>query len=176
MPFKGGDQGEGGAPLGHFPTSLYLSSFSYFHSYPPCACRQEASSPCANEISRKLSNSNLIIKYLWEYQLKSKNYRNNPTQSTPLFFFLIFNKQSWWAPLFLARSRGRERGRQAERERKREYLIALRMNNSSTVWASHYSSAWELRPNGEAGVNWFCEIFAIFLVFYMVWCGWWECS
>ena len=63
MPFKGGDQGEGGAPLGHFPTSLYLSSFSYFHSYPPCACRQEASSPCANEISRK------IIKLKFNYQV-----------------------------------------------------------------------------------------------------------
>ena len=45
------------------------------------------------------------------------------------------------APLFLARSRGKECGRQNERERKKEFSIALMMNSSSTVWASYCSSA-----------------------------------
>ena len=46
-------------------------------------------------------------------------------------------------------------------------LIALRMNISSTVWASYYSSAWEFRPNSEAGVSWFCEFFAICWLFIL---------
>ena len=56
-------------------------------------------------------------------------------------------------------------GENAERERKKEYLIALRMNSSSMVWASYCSSAWEIRPNVKTGVRCFCEFFALFWLF-----------
>ena len=80
------------------------------------------------------------------------------------------------APLFLAWSRGRKCTKQNERERKKEYLILLKMNSNSTIWASYCSSAWEVRPNVEATVSYFDEFFCYILAFYIVWVYWCECS
>ena len=79
---------------------------------------------------------------------------------------LVFLSLVRSTPLFLARSWGREHGKQNERERKkREYLIGLRINSSSTVWASYCTKAWELWPFVKANVCCFCEFVAIFWVF-----------
>ena len=49
-----------------------------------------------------------------------------------------------------------------QERKKKEYLIPLRMNSSSTVWASYCSSTSDFRSNGEAAVRCFGEFFAIF--------------
>ena len=61
---------------------------------------------------------------------------------------------------FLRKIEGENAADRGSREIRNKYLIHLRMNSCSLSWTSYCSSAWAVRPNGEAAVSCFGEFFA----------------